>query len=114
MILLNKAYVVIWTFGKPPPPCYVHMVYECPLQRVESVIRYDILDVIDKSVFKIRTLNQLQIARILLFSKRVSNIETSYQIFNFSLFQKNSYKIYIDLAIFDTSLLKRKNWASVR
>ena len=30
-ILLNRAYVVIWTFGKPPSPCHVHMVYECPL-----------------------------------------------------------------------------------
>ena len=27
-ILLNRAYVVIWTFGKPPSPCLVHMVYE--------------------------------------------------------------------------------------
>ena len=30
-ILLNRAYVVIWTFGKPPSPYHVHMVYECPL-----------------------------------------------------------------------------------
>ena len=29
-ILLNKAYVEIWTFDKPPSPCHVHMVYECP------------------------------------------------------------------------------------
>ena len=30
-ILLNKAYAVIRTFDKPPSPCHVHMVYECPL-----------------------------------------------------------------------------------
>ena len=32
-ILLNRAYVVIWTFGKPLSPCHVHMVCECPLRR---------------------------------------------------------------------------------
>ena len=29
--LLNKAYAVKLTFGKPPPLCHVHMVCECPL-----------------------------------------------------------------------------------
>ena len=30
-ILLNKAYAVIWIFGKPLSPNHVHMVYEWPL-----------------------------------------------------------------------------------
>ena len=33
-ILLNKAYVVIWTFGNPPLPYHVHMVHECPLRNI--------------------------------------------------------------------------------
>ena len=33
-ILLNRAYVLIWTFGKPPSPCHVHMVYECPQMKM--------------------------------------------------------------------------------
>ena len=36
-ILLNKAYVVIWTFGIPPPPCHVHMGYECPLIKMDFI-----------------------------------------------------------------------------
>ena len=31
-ILLIKAYVVTWTFGKPSPPFHVLMVYKCPLK----------------------------------------------------------------------------------
>ena len=37
-ILVNKAYVIIWTFGKPPSPCCVHMVYECPLMRNRTLV----------------------------------------------------------------------------
>ena len=38
-ILQNKAYVVIWTFCKPPSPCLVHMVYECaPMAMQVSVM----------------------------------------------------------------------------
>ena len=35
-ILLNKSYVVIWTFGKLPSPCLAHMVYEWPLNKYGS------------------------------------------------------------------------------
>ena len=38
-ILLNKAYVVIWTLGKLPLPCLVLMVYEWPLKRLSMEIR---------------------------------------------------------------------------
>ena len=30
-LLLNKAYVIKWSFGQPPYPSTVHVVYECPL-----------------------------------------------------------------------------------
>ena len=36
-ILQNKAYVVIWTFGKLSSPCHDHMVYEWPLMYYDLV-----------------------------------------------------------------------------
>ena len=58
-------------------------------------------------IFKIRTQNQLQAAKIVPCSKLVSNIAKSNQIFNFSLpILKEFIEFCIDFAIFDTSLLK--------
>ena len=36
-LLQNKAYVVIWTFGKKPSPCHVHMAYELPLKEFNFI-----------------------------------------------------------------------------
>ena len=29
-LLLYKSYVIKWSFGQPPSPSTVHVVYECP------------------------------------------------------------------------------------
>ena len=34
--ILNKVYVVIWTFGLPPPTYHVYMVYEWPLVKYKT------------------------------------------------------------------------------
>ena len=49
-------------------------------------LRNDLMLQFLKSVFMIRTPNQLQVAKIMPCNKLVSNIEKSYQILNFSLF----------------------------
>ena len=38
-LLLNKAYVIKWSFGQPPSPSTVHVVYEWPLKEKTRIMR---------------------------------------------------------------------------
>ena len=48
-ILLNKAFVVIWIFGKPPTPFQVHMVYGWPRRSAREIQKISHDDVQNKT-----------------------------------------------------------------
>ena len=69
-ILLNKAYVVIWTFGKPPPPALSTWFMNDLYVAVSSMVLYLYLTV--PAVLDFRKLHRISCASIVQSSKMAS------------------------------------------
>ena len=86
--LLNKAYVVTWTFGKPPSPCHVHMVYDWPLKRLKVIrnchsyfnVSMYIMYMNGESIYYLSFLTGLPLYRCILISYAIKiNYDTDYR-----------------------------------
>ena len=86
-ILFNKAYVVKWTFGKPPSPYHVHMVYEWP-NRVEVSKFLDYIDTNRSKTVKSQLL-KLKERSVPFISVHFYFIDSSIQMSNISKTARN-------------------------